>query len=104
MDYSEKRTLILKGDMKKVIWTLSLPVMINNFIHTIYNLTDTFFVSRIGGNEVASIQLVWSINFLVMAFGIGMSIAASALISQYIGAGRYHKDKSVSGQILSLLF
>ena len=104
MDYSEKRTLILKGDMKKVIWTLSLPVMINNFIHTIYNLTDTFFVSRIGGNEVASIQLVWSINFLVMAFGIGMSIAASALISQYIGAGRYNKAKSVSGQVLSLLF
>lgn len=103
MDYSDKRELILKGDMKKVIWVLSVPVMINNFIQTIYNLTDTFFVGRIGGNEVASIQLVWPINFMVMAFGIGMSIAASALISQYIGADRHEKARLVSGQVVSFL-
>ncbi|MBF4695199.1 MATE family efflux transporter [Fusibacter ferrireducens] len=103
MDYSEKRALILEGQMKKVIWVLSVPVMINNFIQTIYNLTDTFFVGRIGGNEVAAIQLVWPINFMVMAFGIGMSIAASALISQYIGADRHEKARLVSGQVVSLL-
>ncbi len=104
MNYSEKRELILNGDMKKVIWTLSVPVMINNFIQTIYNLTDTFFVGRIGGNEVAALQLVWPINFMVMAFGIGMSIAASALISQYIGANRHEMARLVSGQVVSLLF
>ena len=52
--------------MNKVILTLSLPIMLNNFIHTIYNLTDTFFVSKIPGNAVAGIQFIYK---LVAVFG-----------------------------------
>jgi putative MATE family efflux protein len=104
MDFKKKRDLILNGNMNKVILTLSLPVMLNNFIHTLYNLTDTFFISRIGGNEVAGVQFVWPLIFLMMSFGIGMTIATSALISQYIGAGDNQKAKKTAGQAIFLLF
>jgi Na+-driven multidrug efflux pump len=38
MDYNNKRKMILKGNMVKVILTLAAPIMINNSIQTIYNL------------------------------------------------------------------
>lgn len=103
MDYKEKRDLILKGKMSKVILTLSLPIMLNNLIHTIYNITDTYFISQIGDSEVAGVQFVWPLIFLMMSFGMGMGIASSALISQYIGSSNHDKAKKTAGQTITLL-
>lgn len=100
MEISQKRDFILNGNMKRVIITLALPVMLNNFIQTIYNLTDTFFVSRLGTTQVAAIQFVWPVIFFMMSVGAGVAIAATSLISQYIGADEKEMAKRVSGQIL----
>lgn len=104
MDFLQKREMILKGNMRKVILTLSLPIMLNNFIHTIYNLTDTFFVSKIPGNAVAGVQFIWPLIFLITSFGIGMAIATSSIIAQYIGAHMQDKAKKTAGQSISFLF
>jgi putative MATE family efflux protein len=104
MDYLQKREMILNGKMNKVILTLSLPIMLNNFIHTIYNLTDTFFVSKIPGNAVAGIQFIWPLIFLMSSFGMGMSIATSSIIAQYIGAHQQDKARRTAGQSISFLF
>ena len=44
----EKRTLILEGNLFKAILMLAVPVMINSFIQSMYNLTDTFWLGKIG--------------------------------------------------------
>ncbi|KPU27159.1 multidrug transporter MatE [Caloranaerobacter sp. TR13] len=104
MDYNKKRELILNGSMPKVILTLSLPIMFNNFVQTIYNLTDTFWVSKLGSTEVAAMTLVWPIIFLLMSLGIGVSIAGTALISQYVGSDNLNDATDVAGQIISFSF
>lgn len=104
MDFIQKRELILNGNMRKVILTLSLPIMLNNFIRTIYNLTDTFFVSKIPGNAVAGVQFIWPLIFLITSFGIGMTVATSSIIAQYIGAQMQEKARKTAGQSISFLF
>lgn len=110
MDLSKKRDFILNGNMNKVIISLALPLMLNNLIQTVYNLTDTYWVSRIGDVEVAAITLVWPVLFFFMSIGIGLSIGGTALISQYIGSGRKDEAREVGGQVigfsayLSILF
>lgn len=104
MDYAEKRDLILNGNLNKMIITLSLPIMLSNLIQTIYNLTDTFWVGRIGATEVAAITLVWPLIFFFMSFGVGLNIAGTALISQYIGSKRNADATEIAGQIFSFSF
>ncbi|MBS4537635.1 MATE family efflux transporter [Clostridium sp. D2Q-11] len=104
MDYSKKRDLILNGNMAKVILILSGPIMLNNLIQTIYNLTDTYFVSRLGDLEVNAVGFVWPIIFFMMSIGIGVSIAGTALISQYTGSDDKSDARKVAGQILSFSF
>lgn len=104
MDYSKKRDLILNGNMAKVILILSGPIMLNNLIQTIYNLTDTYFVSRLGDLEVNAVGFVWPIIFFMMSIGIGVSIAGTALISQYTGSDDPMDARKVAGQILSFSF
>ena len=106
MNFLDKKNLILNGDIKKMILTLSLPIMLNNLIQTIYNLTDIFFIGKLPGNKIASISFVWPIIFFMLSFGMGISMAGSGLISQYIGSNQENKAKKISGQIItfSLLF
>lgn len=104
MDYTKKRDLILNGNMAKVILILSGPLMLNNLIQTIYNLTDTYFVSRLGDLQVNAVGFVWPIIFFMMSIGIGVSIAGTALISQYTGSDNSYDAKKVAGQILSFAF
>jgi len=103
MDFRQRREAILNDNITKVIITLAIPVIINNLIQTFYNLTDTYFVAQIGGNEVASIQLVWPILFLMISFGTGMSAAGTTLIAQYIGNKNELAGRKIAGQMVSFL-
>ena len=40
--------MILNGNLSQTILMLAVPVMINSFIQSMYNLTDTFWLGRIG--------------------------------------------------------
>ncbi|MCD6435249.1 MAG: MATE family efflux transporter, partial [Clostridiales bacterium] len=69
-------------------------------IQTFYNLTDTYFISRLGNTEIAAIQFIWPIIFIIISLGTGLSMGASSIISQYIGSKQYKKASKVSGQLI----
>lgn len=98
---ANKSGLILKGSVSKVILALALPIMGNNLIQTFYNLTDTYFVSRLGDTQLASMQFIFPLIFLMMSLGMGLSIGGIALISQYFGARNLNSAKEVAGQLLT---
>ena len=102
----DKRKFILEEDIYKVILTLALPIMFNSFIQTVYNVTDTYFVSKLGGTEVAAITLVWPAIFLLISLNMGINMAGGAIISQYFGRGKYRKSRKLGGQLIwfSLVF
>ncbi|MGV8145422.1 MAG: MATE family efflux transporter [Alkaliphilus sp.] len=102
MDYLNNRQLILTGNMRKVILTLSLPIMLGNLIQTLYNLADTFWVGRLGTDEIAALGLVFPFIFLMLAFGIGMNVSGTALISQHIGSDNHKAATLIAGQLFTL--
>lgn len=94
-----KRKMILEGNMYKVVILLSLPIMLSNLIQTMYNLTDTFFLSKLGPTPVASMTLAWPVVFMQLALGVGIGIAGTTLISQYIGAKKIEEARKVAAQL-----
>lgn len=106
----ESRTRLIKeGNLVKAILILAVPVMINNFILSIYNMADAFWLARFGIPEVAAISYVWPINHIFLSVGIGIAIAATSLISREIGknnldrATNYSLHLLVFGIIISFL-
>lgn len=83
---ADKRKLILEGNLLKAILTLAIPVMINSFIQSMYNLTDTYWLGQIGTEYQAAISLVSPMQNMLINFGTGITTAGSILISQYLGA------------------
>ncbi|MFA5525004.1 MAG: MATE family efflux transporter [Tissierellales bacterium] len=100
MDTKQRRDLILNGNIYKVIITLSIPIMINNLIQTLYNLADGIWVSKISSVHFAATAFVWPVVFLFISLGIGLSIAGTALLSQLIGRGDYEEANKYSSQLI----
>ena len=85
---ADKRKLILEGNLIQAILMLAIPVMLNSFIQSMYNLTDTFWLGKIGTASQAAITLVSPVQNILINFGAGITTAGSILISQYLGARR----------------
>ena len=93
------RDLILNGSMLSAILSLAIPVVINSFLQTMYNLTDTYWLGHIGKEELAAINLVTPVQNIVINFGTGITVAGSVLIAQYIGARADKEARRMASQI-----
>lgn len=100
------KELILNGKISKALIMLAVPIIITNFLQSMYNLTDTFWLGKIGTIPQAAISLVSPVQSTVMSFGQGITMAGSILISQYIGAGDEKSGKGMANQIFlcSMIF
>lgn len=98
--------LILSGNLFHAILSLSIPIVLNNFIQTMYNLTDTYWLGKLGTDEMAAISLVSPMQNIIISFGMGLTLAGSILISQYIGANDKKNGSIMANHIFvcSLLF
>lgn len=83
---SKNKELILNGNMFSAIMALAIPIVINSFIQTLYNLTDTYWLGTLGTEELAAINLITPVQNIVVNFGSGITAAGAILISHYIGA------------------
>lgn len=91
---------ILSGNMMQAILSIAVPVVINSFLQTMYNLTDTFWLGKIGTEQLAAINLVTPVQNIILNFGSGITVAGSVLISQYIGA----KDEKNANHMANHIF
>jgi putative MATE family efflux protein len=97
-----KKELILKGNIYKVLVTLSLPIMINNLIQTLYNLVDGIWVSKISSVHFAATAFVFPVNFLFIAIGIGISVAGTSILSQLVGADKEDQAREYAAQLIGI--
>lgn len=93
----------LDTQLIKKILLLSWPIVMANALQSAYQLTDTFWVGRIGASAVAALSLCYPIFFLLLSIGIGFSIAGSVLISQHKGAGDQRNIDYIASQAIGVM-
>jgi putative MATE family efflux protein len=77
---------------------LAWPLVAGNLLQTAYNLADMFWVGRVGSNAVAAVSLMFPTAWLFISTAMGITAAAVALVSQYVGAGKERRAERVVGQ------
>ena len=73
------------GSMKRAIFLLSVPMVLEMIMESLFAVVDVFFVSRIGVNAVATIGLTESVFMLIISMAFGLSMAATAMVARRIG-------------------
>ena len=83
--------------------TLALPIMAANFLQTLYNLVDTYYLGRLGREAVAAPSIAFNIILFLVVFGIGYAMAATTLISQAKGDNNQELVDFYAGQICTVM-
>ncbi|TFG75760.1 MAG: MATE family efflux transporter [Flavobacteriales bacterium] len=91
---SGKETDFTTVSIRKAIFLLALPMILEMMMESIFALVDIAYVSQVSVNAVATIGLTESVITLVYAFAIGLSMAATAGVARRIG----EKEVQAAGQ------
>ena len=99
----DRRQLFLEGPIGSALLRLAVPIILGNVLQTGYQLTDAFWVGRLGGAAVAAVAVSFPVTFLVIALGAGLAIAGATLSAQYMGAGRQDMVNHVAAQTMLMV-
>ncbi len=73
------------GSIRRAVFMLSIPMILEMLMESIFAIVDIFYVSRVSVNAVATIGLTESVITLVYAVAIGLSMAATAVVARRVG-------------------
>ncbi|MBB4079364.1 putative MATE family efflux protein [Lewinella aquimaris] len=91
-----------RGDIRKAIVLLAIPMMLEMAMESVFALVDTFFVGRIGVEALTTIGLTEVMMTLIYSVGIGLSLAPMALIARFIGEKNTALASRAAGQAIAL--
>jgi putative MATE family efflux protein len=88
------------GSINRAIFMLSIPMILEMIMESLFAIVDIFFVSKVSVNAVATIGLTESVIFLVFAIAIGLSMAATAMVARRTGENKPEEASEAAWQAI----
>jgi len=85
LSLSGKEQDFTEGSIRKAVFLLAIPMILELSLESVFALVDIFFVSKLGPNAIASVGLTESVITLVYSIAIGLSVAATAVVARRVG-------------------
>ncbi len=94
------------GSINKAIFLLSVPMILEMMMEALFAVVDVFYVSKVSVDAVATVGLTESVMMIVYSIAIGLSMAATAVVSRRIGEKEYKKagDAAFQSMLIGALF
>lgn len=73
----------------KLIINMSWPAILSMLIQAMYNIVDSFFVSRISESALAAITYIFPVQMVLISVAVGTGVGINSLISRRLGAKRF---------------
>ncbi|MBE7015644.1 MAG: MATE family efflux transporter [Ruminococcaceae bacterium] len=74
--------------VRRLILTLSIPTVISMMVTSVYNIADTYFVSKLGTSASGAVGVVFSLMAIIQAVGFTVGMGSGSIISRMLGEKR----------------
>ncbi len=102
-DVSSK-SVLTEGSIAQHLMRLSLPMSWGIMMIISFQLIDTYFISRLGTQELAAFSFTFPITYMVFTLIMGFSIAMSSVASRLIGSNEMDIVRRVVSHGLVMVF
>lgn len=93
----EKFQMMTTAPIPSLIGKMAVPTIISMLITSVYNIADTFFVSRLGTSATASVGIVFPVMAIIQALGFFFGNGSGNSISRKLGAKDIEKAEQLAG-------
>jgi putative MATE family efflux protein len=100
--FTGKEEEFTTGSIRRAVFMLAIPMILEMLMESIFALVDILFVSRVSVNAVATIGLTESVITLVYAIAIGLSMAATAIVARRVGENDIEGASKAAVQVIFL--
>jgi len=106
---NQKRIDLGSGDVKKLLFSLSLPTIFSQVVNMLYNLVDRIFIGHIqpadtvGALALTGVGVSLPIGIIIMAFASLVSAGGAPRASIQEGRGNIPEAERIMGNSFSLL-
>jgi putative MATE family efflux protein len=74
-----------QGSLSRGIALLAIPTMLEMAMESTFGIVDAFWVARLGTDAIAAVGITEAVVILIFSIGIGLSMAAGAMVARRIG-------------------
>lgn len=74
-----------QGNISDAVVLLSIPMILELGLESVFAVVDMFFVSKLGQNAIATVGLTESAVTIVYSLAIGLSTGATAIVARRVG-------------------
>ncbi len=74
-----------EGPLGRAIFLLSVPMVLETVLESVFAVVDVFLVGQLGPDAVATVGLTEAMLTLIYAVAMGLSIGATAMVARRIG-------------------
>lgn len=89
----------------KLIFNMSLPMMVSMLVQALYNIVDSIFVAKLSENALTAVSLAFPLQTLLIAVGAGTGVGMNTLLSKSLGEKNFKKanDTAANAAVLYIL-
>ena len=81
----------------RLLFTMALPLALSMLVQALYNVVDSFYVSKVSQSAVTALSLAFPIQNLQIGFATGVAVGMNALLSKSLGEGRRERANQAAG-------
>ncbi len=91
--------------IKKLIWNMSLPIIVSMLVQALYNIVDSVFVSWVSEASLTAVSLAFPAQNLMISLAAGTAVGVNALMGRALGAKKQQRADAVAmnGLFLALV-
>jgi len=93
-----------EGNIPRQLFTLVWPMLFGMMGLVIFNLADTYFIGRLGVQELAAISFTFPVIMFINSLSQGIGIGTSSLISRNIIVTERNAVRMMASRALLLVF
>ncbi len=75
----------------RLLFTMSMPMVISMLVQALYNVVDSVFVARISENALTAVSMAFPVQNLMIAVSVGTGVGINALLSRSLGEKQFRQ-------------